>query len=102
MLFLLKPDSSSSPPEARHPALRVAKSVTEKEPHMVDATLNIPEVIAEVSDLFERYEQALLDRDVGILDATFWDSPHTIRYAPNQRGYGFDAIHAHRMAGSSG
>src|ERR1051325_6492517 len=69
---------------------------------MIDATLNIPEVVAEVSEAFERYEQALVDRNLGILDDAFWNSPHTIRYAPNQRGYGFDAIHAHRVAGTSG
>ena len=48
---------------------------------MTDLTPNIPEVVAEVRALFERYEQALIDKDVDVLDATFWDSPHTIRYA---------------------
>jgi hypothetical protein len=65
---------------------------------MTDVTPNIPEVVAEVRDLFERYEQALIDRDVVVLDATFWNSPHTIRYALNENGYGFAAIHAHRVA----
>ena len=31
-------------------------------------------------------------------DATFWNSPHTIRYALHENGYGFAAIHAHRVA----
>lgn len=48
--------------------------------------------------LFERYEQALVDKDVDVLDATFWRSPHTIRLALGEHGYGFDAIHAHRVA----
>jgi len=65
---------------------------------MTDVTANIPEVVAEVRALFERYEQALVDRSVDVLDATFWNSPHTIRYAFNENGYGFDAIHAHRVA----
>ena len=47
---------------------------------------------------FERYEQALVDKDVDTLDATFWDSPHTIRYSLNENGYGFREIHAHRVA----
>ena len=55
----------------------------------MDLTPNIPEVVAEVRALFERYEQALIDKDVDVLDATFWDSPHTIRYALNENGYGF-------------
>ena len=65
---------------------------------MTDLTPNIPEVVAEVRTLFERYEQALVDKDVDVLDATFWRSPHTIRYAMNEHGYGFDEIHAHRVA----
>ena len=59
---------------------------------------NLPDVVAEVRGLFERYEQALLDKDVDVLDATFWDSPHTIRYAISEHGYGFAAIHEHRVS----
>ena len=65
---------------------------------MTDLTPNIPDVVAEVRGLFERYEQALIDRNVEVLDATFWNSPHTIRYAMAEHGYGFEAIHAHRVA----
>ena len=65
---------------------------------MTDLTPNLPEVVAEIRSLFERYEQALIDKDVDVLDATFWNSPHTIRYALHENGYGFDAIHAHRVA----
>src|SRR5690348_3256366 len=50
-------------------------------PGVKDFTPNIPEVIAEVRELFERYEAALEAKDVAVLDATFWNSPHTIRYA---------------------
>lgn len=63
-----------------------------------DLTPNIPEVVAEIAELFERYEQALIDKNVDVLDATFWPSPHTIRYALHENGYGFDAIHKHRVA----
>lgn len=65
---------------------------------MPDLTPNVPEVVAEVKALFERYEQALIDKDVAVLDATFWNSPHTVRLANNEHGYGFDRIHAHRVA----
>ena len=65
---------------------------------MIDVTLNIPEVVAEVRARFERYEQALIDKNVEVLDATLWDSPHTIRYAFHENGYGFAQIHAHRVA----
>ncbi len=64
---------------------------------MKDLTPNIPDVVAEVSALFERYEQALVDKNVEVLDAIFWRSPHTIRLANNEHGYGFDRIHAFRV-----
>jgi hypothetical protein len=69
---------------------------------MTDLTPNIDEVVAEVSTHFEAYEQALIKNDLAVLDATFWDSPHTVRYAPDQRGYGFEEIHAHRLARQPG
>ncbi|HLG45659.1 MAG TPA: AtzH-like domain-containing protein [Reyranella sp.] len=65
---------------------------------MTDLTPNIPEVVAEVTDLFERYEQALIDKNVKVLDETFWNSPYTIRLANAEHGYGFDRIHAFRVA----
>ena len=57
---------------------------------MDDFRPNIPEVVEEVRALFERYEQALVDKDVDVLDNTFWNSPYTIRYALAEHGYGFD------------
>ena len=65
---------------------------------MTSFELNLPDVVAEISDMFERYEQALIDKSVDILDATFWNDPHTIRYSLRENGYGFDAIHAARLA----
>lgn len=64
---------------------------------MTDMTPNIPEVLAEVTALFERYEKALAEKDVDVLDDTFWNSPLTIRYAMHENGYGFDEIHSHRV-----
>ena len=65
---------------------------------MTDLTPNIPDVVEEVRALFEGYEQALIDKNVEVLDATFWHSPHTIRLANAEHGYGFDRIHAFRVA----
>ncbi|MEM7545302.1 MAG: oxalurate catabolism protein HpxZ [Pseudomonadota bacterium] len=63
-----------------------------------DYTPNLPDVVAEVRALFERYETALAAKDVDVLDNTFWRSEHTIRYAMHENGYGFDEIHRHRTA----
>jgi hypothetical protein len=69
---------------------------------MDDLKPNIPEVVAEIRTLFEAYEQALIDKDVDVLDNTFWDSPYTIRYAMAEHGYGFEEIHKHRVARKPG
>ncbi|MCY4469836.1 MAG: oxalurate catabolism protein HpxZ [Thiotrichales bacterium] len=69
---------------------------------MTGLTANIPEVVEEIRERFERYERALVDKDVDVLDATFWNSPHTIRYALHENGYGFDEIHAHRVRRTPG
>ena len=67
-----------------------------------DRRVNLPEVVAEITDIFERYEAALASKNVDVLDNTFWNSPHTIRYAMHENGYGFDEIHAHRVRRPAG
>jgi len=58
--------------------------------------INLPDVLAEVSAAFARYEAALLSNDVATLDALFWDSPHTIRYGVGEVLHGADEIRAFR------
>lgn len=60
--------------------------------------INIPEVVAEVRQAFEHYEQALVANDVATLDALFWNSPHTLRYGIGENLHGYDAIAAFRSA----
>ena len=60
--------------------------------------INLPDVLAEVSAICERYEQALTRNDVAVLDELFWDSPHTLRYGATENLYGCDAIRAFRVA----
>ena len=54
---------------------------------MIDLRPNIPEVVAEVSELFERYEKALLEKYIEVMDATYWNSPYTIRFGPAEHGW---------------
>jgi len=58
--------------------------------------INLPDVLAEVSAVFERYEAALVGNQVAVLDELFWDSPHTLRYGATENLYGFEAIRAFR------
>lgn len=61
-------------------------------------TINRPDVLAEVTAAFARYEAALVANDVATLDELFWDSPHTLRYGAGENLYGIDAIRAFRHA----
>ena len=60
--------------------------------------INLPDVLAEVMAVFERYEKALVNNDVAVLDELFWSSPHTLRYGVGENLYGGDAIRAFRAA----
>ncbi|MDP2417956.1 MAG: oxalurate catabolism protein HpxZ [Hydrogenophaga sp.] len=60
--------------------------------------INLPAVLADVTAVFLRYEKALVDNDVAVLDELFWNSPHTLRYGATENLYGYGAIGAFRAA----
>jgi hypothetical protein len=62
--------------------------------------INIPEVVAEVTEAFERYERALVANDVAALDAMFWNNPNTLRFGIAENLYGYEAIAAFRSSRS--
>jgi len=64
--------------------------------------INIPDVQAEVTDAFMRYEAALNSNDVATLDALFWASPQTLRYGIGEQLYGHDEIAAFRAGRDPG
>lgn len=60
--------------------------------------INIPEVHAEVSAVFARYEEALVGNQREVLDELFWNSPHTLRYGFSENHYGHADIRAFRAS----
>jgi len=60
--------------------------------------IDLPEVVAEVSAAFERYEKALGENDVAVLNATFRNDPRTIRYGGAENLYGYAEIESFRVA----
>jgi hypothetical protein len=58
--------------------------------------VNVPAVLAEVHAAFARYEDALVNNRVEVLDELFWNSPHTVRYGGGENLYGYQAIAAFR------
>ena len=62
----------------------------------MSAEINLPDVLAEVTAVFARYEHALVNNLVDVLDELFWNSPHTVRYGATENLFGIDAIRAFR------
>ncbi len=62
--------------------------------------VDLPEVVAEVRQAFDRYEKALVTNDVAALTKMFRDDPRTIRYGAGEILYGADEIKAFRVARS--
>ena len=60
--------------------------------------INLPHVLAEMEVAFARYEDALVNNKVDVLDELFWNSPHTLRYGIGENLYGFEAIEAFRAS----
>ncbi|MEN6542100.1 oxalurate catabolism protein HpxZ [Parvibaculum sp.] len=61
-----------------------------------DEAIDDEEVVAEVRAVFDRYEKALMENDVDVLDELFWQNARTIRYGAGENLYGFDEIAAFR------
>lgn len=59
---------------------------------------DIPEVVAEVTAAFHRYETALVTNDVEVLKELFWRDPRTVRYGIAENLVGWDMISAFRSA----
>jgi hypothetical protein len=59
-----------------------------------------PEVVAEVTAAFNRYERALVTNDVAVLDELFHEDPRTVRYGVTEILYGHDEIATFRAARS--
>jgi hypothetical protein len=62
--------------------------------------IDLPEVVAEVTQAFNRYEKALINNEIDVLDALFRKDPRTIRYGVGENLYGDAEIAAFRAARS--
>jgi hypothetical protein len=60
--------------------------------------VDLPDVVAEVSAQFARYEKALVSNDVAVLDELFRDDSRTLRYGIGEILYGYSEIMAFRAA----
>src|SRR6201981_2080986 len=62
--------------------------------------IDLPDVLAEVTAQFARYEQALVSNDVAVLDELFRKDSRTLRYGIGENLYGYSEIASFRSARS--
>jgi hypothetical protein len=62
--------------------------------------VDLPDVVAEVKAVFERYEKALVSNDIATLDELFRPDARTIRYGVAENLYGHEEVAAFRAARS--
>ena len=62
--------------------------------------IDLPDVLAEVTAQFERYEKALVSNDVAVLNELFRRDARTLRYGIGENLYGHEEIAAFRAARS--
>ncbi len=60
--------------------------------------LNIPEVHAELTAAFNRYEDALVNNKVEILDELFWNHPSTMRFGVTENLWSYAEIQDFRAS----
>lgn len=58
--------------------------------------VDLPDIVAEVREVHDKYEAALSRNDLDVLDALFWRDEKTIRFGPNGTLVGHAAISAFR------
>jgi hypothetical protein len=62
--------------------------------------IDLPDVLAEVTAQFARYEQALVSNDVAVLNELFHRDARTLRYGIGENLYGYVEVTAFRAARS--
>lgn len=58
--------------------------------------INEPALVAELTELYMKYEAALCSNDTAALDKFFWDSADVVRFGLNENQYGAENIRAFR------
>jgi len=69
-------------------------------PEFRDLEINLPDVVAEVTAAFGRYETALVTNDIAVLNELFRNAPYTLRYGIAENLHGHAAIAGFRAARS--
>lgn len=61
-------------------------------------TVNDPGIVAEVTELYLQYEEALSNNNLEVMDKLFWDAPEVVRFGVTENLYGSDEIRNFRAS----
>ncbi|BAZ00652.1 hypothetical protein NIES37_46470 [Tolypothrix tenuis PCC 7101] len=61
-------------------------------------TVNDPAVVAEVTDLYLKYEEALANNNLEVMDSLFWDAAEVVRFGVTENLYGSEEIRNFRAS----
>jgi len=64
-------------------------------------TVNDPAIVAEVTDLYLKYEEALSNNNLEVMDSLFWDAPEVVRFGVTENLYGSEEIRNFRASRSN-
>ncbi len=67
------------------------------QPDSTPTEINQPDLVAELTQLHQKYETALCSNDVETLDALFWQDPGVVRFGATENLYGIAAIRSFRQ-----
>lgn len=65
---------------------------------MMTTKINDPAIVAELTDLYMKYEDALCNNKLEILDELFWDAAEVVRFGLAENLYGSEEIHQFRAS----
>jgi hypothetical protein len=61
-----------------------------------EMAIDLPEVVAQVKEAYDRYNNAINLGKLKVLNDTFWNDPRTIRYGQAENLYGYKEIEGFR------
>jgi hypothetical protein len=62
------------------------------------STVNDPAVVAEVTQLYLKYEEALCKNNLEVMDSLFWDASEVVRFGITENLYGSEEIRNFRTS----
>jgi hypothetical protein len=62
------------------------------------STVNDPTVVAEVTQLYLKYEEALCKNNLEVMDSLFWDASEVVRFGITENLYGGEEIRNFRTS----